>query len=95
MPAAAIGKASVLFWFFGKSVLLLLRRIREKAGMAGCSAVRLAHLLWEQGVARSNRASPTIKNRLFKVIVYTLTVCFFIFSLLSEDNRNCNKNGSM
>ena len=28
---------------------------------AGCSAVRLAHLLWEQGVAGSNPVSPTRK----------------------------------
>ena len=26
---------------------------------SGCSAVRLAHLLWEQGVASSNPATPT------------------------------------
>ena len=26
---------------------------------SGCSAVRLAHLLWEQGVAGSNPATPT------------------------------------
>ena len=29
----------------------------------GCSAVRLAHLLWEQGVAGSNPVSPTIDNQ--------------------------------
>ena len=27
---------------------------------SGCSVVRLAHLLWEQGVAGSNPATPTI-----------------------------------
>ena len=27
---------------------------------SGCSAVRLAHLLWEQGVVGSNPATPTI-----------------------------------
>ena len=26
---------------------------------SGCSAVRLAHLLWEQGVVGSNHATPT------------------------------------
>ena len=26
---------------------------------SGCSAARLAHLLWEQGVASSNLATPT------------------------------------
>ncbi len=35
------------------------------SAFAGCSAVRLAHLLWEQGVAGSNPVSPTLK-----VIVY-------------------------
>ena len=29
----------------------------------GCSAVRLAHLLWEQGVVGSNPATPTDKNQ--------------------------------
>ena len=27
----------------------------------GCGAVRLAHLLWEQGAAGSNPATPTLK----------------------------------
>ncbi len=35
------------------------------SAFAGCSAVRLAHLLWEQGVAGSNPVSPTSE-----VIVY-------------------------
>ena len=29
---------------------------------SGCSAVRLAHLLWEQGVVGSNPATPTVKR---------------------------------
>ena len=29
----------------------------------GCSAVRLAHLLWEQGVVGSNPAIPTLRQR--------------------------------
>ena len=31
---------------------------------SGCSAVRLAHLLWEQGVVGSNPATPTINKDL-------------------------------
>ena len=31
---------------------------------SGCSAVRLAHLLWEQGVVGSNPATPT-KERIY------------------------------
>ena len=33
---------------------------------SGCSAVRLAHLLWEQGVVGSNPATPTKRNKLLK-----------------------------
>ena len=29
----------------------------------GCSAVRLAHLLWEQGVPGSNPGTPTDENQ--------------------------------
>ena len=32
---------------------------------SGCSAVRLAHLLWEQGVVGSNPATPTIIKAVF------------------------------
>ena len=34
---------------------------------SGCSAVRLAHLLWEQGVAGSNPATPTNNKRSFRI----------------------------
>ena len=34
---------------------------------SGCSAVRLAHLLWEQGVVGSNPATPTLTNKLLKI----------------------------
>ena len=32
----------------------------EKVRHSGCSAVRLAHLLWEQGVEGSNPFTPTL-----------------------------------
>ena len=32
---------------------------RNTKGTTGCSAVRLAHLLWEQGVPGSNPGIPT------------------------------------
>ena len=35
---------------------------------SGCSAVRLAHLLWEQGVVGSNPATPTKKKN--KVLLF-------------------------
>ena len=34
---------------------------------SGCSAVRLAHLLWEQGVVGSNPATPTKKRFNYQV----------------------------
>ena len=36
----------------------------NKNGCSGCSAVRLAHLLWEQGVVGSNPATPTVENKI-------------------------------
>ncbi len=38
----------------------------------GCSAVRLAHLLWEQGVAGSNPVSPTGNGRTFRLCRFLL-----------------------
>ena len=35
---------------------------------SGCSAVRLAHLLWEQGAAGSNPATPTSVQRSLMII---------------------------
>ncbi len=40
--------------------LYLCTRFPEQTG---CSAVRLAHLLWEQGVVGSNPATPTEESR--------------------------------
>jgi hypothetical protein len=41
--------------------------------ISGCSAVRLAHLLWEQGVVGSNPATPTEKG----FTVYSVDPFFF------------------
>lgn len=43
---------------------------------SGCSAVRLAHLLWEQGVVGSNPATPTIIKPL---IIRLFTNCQRLF----------------
>ena len=37
---------------------------------SGCSAVRLAHLLWEQGVVGSNPATPTADKAKYLKIKY-------------------------
>ena len=42
----------------------------------GCSAVRLAHLLWEQGVVGSNPATPTDESQGVTVKCSS----FFLFS---------------
>ena len=44
--------------------LLLRPQWRKKCHATGCSAVRLAHLLWEQGVVGSNPATPTMRESL-------------------------------
>ena len=45
----------------------------------GCSAVRLAHLLWEQGVPGSNPGTPTREE----------TICGFLFFVyICHKNRN-------
>ena len=47
--------------------------------ISGCSAVRLAHLLWEQGVPGSNPGIPTNEKRLTKS--QSLFLCL---------NKRCN-----
>ena len=42
----------------------------------GCSAVRLAHLLWEQGVPGSNPGTPTQKKE--------VNIFSFLFSFISN-----------
>ena len=45
---------------------------------SGCSAVRLAHLLWEQGVVGSNPATPT-KRKCNQLIYSWLHFSFSVF----------------
>ena len=40
-----------------------IRELFDYSDISGCSAVRLAHLLWEQGVVGSNPATPTRENQ--------------------------------
>ncbi len=42
---------------------------------SGCSAVRLAHLLWEQGVASSNLATPTRKAQTLNKCLCMMSFC--------------------
>ena len=57
-----------------KKALPLHRFWKEIPNQAsGCSAVRLAHLLWEQGVVGSNPATPTLKRN-------HMVIPFFVFS---------------
>ena len=42
---------------------------------SGCSAVRLAHLLWEQGVPGSNPGIPTNENQGITANVTPFFVC--------------------
>ena len=48
--------------YIKKESLSLHRFWKELPYKTGCSAVRLAHLLWEQGVVGSNPATPTKKK---------------------------------
>ena len=44
------------------------------ADAAGCSAARLAHLVWDQRVAGSNPATPTVD---YERVIRFLTLSFF------------------
>ena len=50
---------------------------------SGCSAVRLAHLLWEQGVVGSNPATPT---RVKALKTNNIKAVSMLFSLLFSFN---------
>ena len=54
---------------------LIFAPVFRKEDQSGCSAVRLAHLLWEQGVASSNPATPTLKIKHLSEISGR---CFFV-----------------
>ena len=50
---------------YSKNVLIFAPLLRNKAlriVVSGCSAVRLAHLFWEQRVPGSNPGTPTQKK---------------------------------
>lgn len=49
---------------------------------SGCSAVRLAHLLWEQGVVGSNPATPTIKRQ---AVTKKFVAAFFLFVIMKSN----------
>ena len=52
---------------YSKNVLIFAPLLRNKAlriVVSGCSAVRLAHLFWEQRVPGSNPGTPTQKEGL-------------------------------
>ena len=40
-----------------------LATMAQQKTKAGCSAVRLAHLVWDQGVGGSNPSTPTFKDQ--------------------------------
>ena len=51
------------YCIFKNSPYLCIAFERNFPVRTGCSAVRLAHLLWEQGVVGSNPATPTKKRK--------------------------------
>ena len=55
---------------------------------SGCSAVRLAHLLWEQGVVGSNPATPTKK----KTLIIKLQTWLSAFSFLLKNSKSHRRN---
>ena len=71
-----------IIFFISEFLMYLCTRFEK--GISGCSAVRLAHLLWEQGVVGSNPATPTIENQ-------PLTINFVGgFFMLRHTHRHTN-----
>ena len=58
--------------FASQSRKMVLDSIKKRTG---CSAVRLAHLLWEQGVPGSNPGTPTLKDKELLIIVTPFFYC--------------------
>ena len=56
-------KLEIICRFKNKPYLCIAIEKQISISNSGCSAVRLAHLLWEQGVPGSNPGIPTIKNQ--------------------------------
>ena len=56
------GKHFFSYYNIYRDFFVILCRFAYKT-TSGCSAVRLAHLLWEQGVVGSNPATPTKSKR--------------------------------
>ena len=50
------GSSKIIHTFATQSEIM---RVAKTKNLSGCSAARLAHLLWEQGVPGSNPGTPT------------------------------------
>ena len=59
---------------------------------SGCSAVRLAHLLWEQGVVGSNPATPTARNQGVTIKSSSFFYCLNGAVELAVDLGNVNQD---
>ena len=58
--------------------------------LSGCGAVGLAHLLWEQGVLRSSRSTPTTTQDRFHTMFFwpiagSLQLVFFLLKILKSN----------
>ena len=62
-PLSASNRFDVRIWLRGKD------RNYQPCKFSGCGAVRLAHLVWDQGVAGSNPATPTRVKRFILIFL--------------------------